>query len=212
MANTVVAVKANRIPLGSAKLYVVELDDTNKLTSDISIADALKRVSDYAKDENILGRTKNGATANYSATHYTEKDDFGEVSKTIVTDENFSISAGLITFDHEMVNKLVPTAEYTKDDNGNEMTKIGGIQNDNGKLYLCILVHEDKKDGDIIYMIHGKNVAALAWAFAKGAGTMTNPTIQAEPFDTKGRTAILLTRKSSTSSASGETETTEPTT
>ena len=35
MANTVVAVKANRIPLGSAKLYVVELDGTNKLTSDL---------------------------------------------------------------------------------------------------------------------------------------------------------------------------------
>lgn len=207
MATTVTAKRADRIPLGSAKCYVVELDDTNKLTSDISIADALKRVTDYAKEDNLLGRTKNGATANYSATHYTEKDDFGEVSKTIVTDESFSLSLGVVTFDHKMVNTLVPTASYETDDAGNEMTKIGGIQNDNGKLYLCILVHEDKKDGDIIYMIHGKNVAALAWAFAKGAGTMTNPTLQAEPIDTKGRTAILISRKPATASGTSQAST-----
>ena len=204
MAETIKEVRAKRVALGSAKCYVVELNDTNKLTSDISMTEALKRVSDYAKEEYILGRTKNGATANYSAQFYTEKDDFGEASKTAITDENFSISLGLVTFDHEMVNTLVPTASHEKDENGNEMTKIGGIQNDNGKVYLCILVHEDKKDGDIIYMIHGKNVGALAWAFAKGAGTMTNPTIQAEPFDTKGRTAILLTRKPATASGTSQ--------
>lgn len=208
MANTVTAKRVDRIPLGSAKCYVVKLDDTNKLTSDISIADALQRVTDYAKEDNLLGRTKNGATANYSLQSYTEKDDFGEVSETKITDENFSLSLGVITFDHKMVNILVPTASYETDDKGNEMTKIGGIQNDNQKKYLCILVHEDKKDGDIIYMIHGKNVAALAWAFAKGAGTMTNPTLQAEPFDTKGRTAILLSRKPATSSSTTQTTTT----
>lgn len=197
MANNT-PVKAKRIALGSAKLYVTELTESNKATSDITIENALKLVDDVAKEENILGRIKNGATANYSATSYTEQDDFGETSKTHITDDSFSISAGFITFDHDMVNKIIATGEYSKDENGNEMTKIGGISNDNGKKYLCVLVHEDKKDGDIIYIIHGKNVAAIAWAFAKGAGTMTSPTIQAEPFDTKGHHAILLTRKPKT--------------
>lgn len=193
MANT--PVKAKRIPLGSAKFYISELTETNKLTSDITINNVLTLITNNVKDENLYGRTKNGATANYSATYYTEKDDFNEVSKTIITDENFSIGLGSITFDHDMVNKTLPTGEYSKDANDNEMTKIGGIKHDNQKIYLCILVHEDKADGDIIYLIHAKNVAAISWAFNKGAGTITSPSFQAEPFDTDGRCAILLTRK-----------------
>lgn len=193
MANTPVKVK--RLPLGSAKTYVVEITEENKLSSDIDIAKALTIIDSVVKEDNLYGNTKNGATANYSATYYTEKDDFGELSKTIITDENFTISLGVVSFNHDMVNKTLPTGEYSTDNNGNEMTKIGGIQNDNQKKYLVVLVHEDKVDGDIIYMIHAKNVAAISWAFTKNAGTTTSPSFQAEPFDTKGRCAILLTRK-----------------
>jgi len=207
---TVTAKKADRIPLGSAKLYVVEKTDTDKLTSNMEISDALSFAKTHAVEKNILGRIKNGATANYSSTYYTEKDDFNEVSKTIITDETFSISAGSITFDHDMVNKIVATGQYSNDTLGNEMTKIGGIKNDNGKSYVIILVHEDRVDGNIYIMIHGKNTAAIAWAFTKSAGTMTNPTFTAEPFDTEGVTAILLTTPPESASANaGESSTSE---
>lgn len=208
--STVKVKKANRIPLGSGKMYCVEETETVKLTSAMTIADVLQFITDHAKEENILGRIKNGATYNYNFTTYTEKDDFNEVSKTTTTDETVTLGAGFITFDLTMIQKLIATLQYETDGNGNEMAKIGGIKNDNGKKYIIIFVHEDKVDGDIVIMIRGKNTGAIALAFANGAGTMTNPVFTAEPFDTDGVTSIILS-KASASAAKSETTQTETT-
>lgn len=192
------AKKANRIALGSGKLYCIEESESVKLTSDMNIESVLAFVDENTKEDNILGRIKNGATYNYGFTSYTEKDDFNEVSKTTTTDETVTLGAGLITFDLTMLQKLISTLQYEADESGNEMAKIGGIQNDNGKKYIIIFVHEDKADGDIIIMIRGKNTGAIALAFANGAGTMTNPVFTAEPFDTGGVTSIILNKAVST--------------
>ena len=190
-------VKAKRIALGSGKLYCVEESESVKLSSNMEISAVLELINQNAVEDNILGRIKNGATFNYSATSYTEKDDFNEVSKTKITDETASISAGFITFDLSMINKIVATAQYSSDESGNEMVKLGGIQNDYGKKYVIIFVHEDKADGNIAVLIRGKNTAAIALAFANGAGTLTSPTFNAEPFDADGVSSIILNYKQS---------------
>lgn len=206
MSTTVKVKKANRIALGSGKLYCIEETDTIKLTSDISIDDALTFAKTHAIEDNILGRIKNGATYNYNFTNYTEKDDFNEVSKTITTDETVTLGAGFITFDLSMMQKLIATLQYETDENGNEMAKIGGIKNDNGKKYIIIFVHEDKVDGDVVIMIRGKNTGAIALAFANGAGTMTNPVFTAEPFDADGATSIILIKAPASITLTGTTQ------
>ena len=210
MSTTVKAKKANRIALGSGKMYCIEESETVKLTSAMTIETVLKFVEDNVKEDNILGRIKNGATYNYNFTTYTEKDDFNEVSKTTTTDENVTLGAGFITFDLSMLQKLIATLQHESDENGNEMAKIGGIKHDNGKKYIIIFVHEDKTDGDIIVMIRGKNTGAIALAFANGAGTMTNPVFTAEPFDTDGVTSIILNRAPGYKVSQTETTQTEP--
>ena len=195
MANT--PIKAKRIALGSGKLYCTKVTAEVRLNSDMDIAAVLQFVKTNAIESNILGRIKGGATYNYNATTYTEKDDFNEVSKTNITDESASLSAGMVTFDLSMINQIIATAQYSNDDNGNEMVKIGGLQNDKGESYILIFVHEDKKDGNIAVLIQGENTAAVALAFTNGAGTVTNPTFTAEPFDTKGVSTFIVTYKNS---------------
>lgn len=208
MANT--PIKAKRIVLGSGKLYIIKITAEILLKSAMTIPEVLAFIKEHAKEENILGRIKGGATYNYTATTYTEKDDHSEVSKTKITDETASLSAGLITFDMSMINQIVATAQYSSDESGNEMVKIGGIQNDKGEKYILIFVHEDKADGNIAVLIQGKNTAAVALAFANGAGTLTNPTFTAEPFDTDGVSTFILTYKdTATASSTTEQTTTE---
>lgn len=194
MANT--PIKAKRIALGSGKLYCIKVTAEVCLKSAMDIASVLNFIKTNAIEANILGRIKGGATYNYNATTYTEKDDFSEVSKTNITDESASLSAGMVTFDLSMINQIVATAQYSSDDSGNEMVKIGGLQNDKGEKYILIFVHEDKKDGNIAVLIQGENTAAVALAFTNGAGTVTNPTFTAEPFDTSGVSTFIVTYKS----------------
>ncbi len=184
---------AQRIALGSGHLYVVEETSEVCLSGSMTIAQLLAFAKTHAVEENILGKIKNGATLNYSGTFYTEKDDFGEVSKSIITDENASISAGFITFDLKMIDKLVSTSQYSADEDGNEMVKLGGETNNNGKKYIIIFVHEDKVDGDIIIAIRGNNTAAIALAFNKKEGSLSNPQFTADPIDSSGVAALIVT-------------------
>lgn len=193
MANT--PIKAKRIALGSGKLYCIKVTSTVCLKSSMDIAAVLAFIKTNAIETNILGRIKGGATYNYNATTYTEKDDFSEVSKTNITDESASLSAGMVTFDLSMINQVIATAQHSTDTNGNEMVKIGGLQNDKYEKYVLIFVHEDKTDGNIAVLIQGENTAAVALTFANGAGTVTNPTFNAEPFDTDGVTTFIVTYK-----------------
>lgn len=193
--------QAERIALGSGHLYVVEETSDVCLSSSMTIAQLLAFVKAHAVSNNTLGKIKNGATFNYSGTFYTEKDDFGEVSKSLITDESASISAGLITFDLKMIKKLVSTSQYSSDDDGNEMVKLGGEANTNGKKYIIIFVHEDKVDGDIIVAIRGNNTASIALAFNKKEGSLSNPQFTADPIDSSGVSALIVTMAKGTTLA-----------
>lgn len=193
-AGSITARKAERIALGSGHIYCVEKTASVALAGTMTVAELLTFAKAQAVDGNILGRIKNGATLNYSGTRYTEKDDFGEVSKSTITDESASLSLGMVTFDATMLSKLIDTAQASLDDTtGDELLKIGGIANAKNKSYILIFVHEDAVDGDVIVAIEGKNTAALALAFAKGAGTMSNPQFEAIPVDNSGVSVFLAT-------------------
>lgn len=164
------------IRLGSGKVYIAEY---NKETG-IPETEALEVA------ENILGAIKNGASLEYNKETYTATDDLGTVKKTKIVSENAVLKCGVMTLNGETLAKLVSTAKVTKS-SGSVVTEIGGVQNDDGKVYVVRFVQEDKADGALRITIIGKNNGSLALAFAKDSETVIDAEFIAEPMDTTGR-------------------------
>lgn len=162
-----------KIVLGSGNTYIM------------AYTGELPTVEEIEKEENRLGRTSGGASLEYTPESYTAADDFGVVTKTIITKEEALLKLGICTFNGTTLEKLVSTARVTTEAS-KRVVKIGGIGNDNGKSYVILFAHKDKKDGNINILIVGKNTAALTLAFAKDSETVINPEFKAEPQDDEG--------------------------
>jgi len=178
------------IILGSGHVYILEQNNTNKLTGNMTNAQLREYIGTYAVSGNLAGHVKNGATLNYTATKYTEKDDFSEITKTITTDESLNLAFGFIDYKTGLMDELVDNAETTVGVS-DEAIKVGGLGNDKGKKYIVIFAHEDAADTDTYVILTGTNTANLAAAFATGAGTMFNAQFEAEPIDGTGRKAYI---------------------
>lgn len=158
----------NKIVLGSMDFYVMAF--TGSIPTDEEIE----------KEENMIGRTKNGATINYNTTWYLAESDDGKAKKRKITGENMSIGYGNITWNGNTIKALVATARTTEA-NGKRTTKIGGIENDDGIRYLIRGVHKDKVDGDIRITGVGVNTASWEAAFSPTQETIITPTFELEP-------------------------------
>lgn len=166
-----------RIVLGSGKLYVAEYTGTIP-------EDAVLEV-----EENLLGLIQGGAKITYTPEYYKAKDDFGLVSKEILTNEEAILSSGIMTFNANTLGKLVRTGTLTED--ATERTlKIGGLGNFNDSSYVLHFLHEDKVDGDIRVTIVGNNQGGLELVFAKEQETVINAEFKARPSDDMGTLII----------------------
>ena len=167
---------SKRIVLGSGKLYVQAMTDETMPTAEALCVDA-----------NQLGWIQGGATLAYTPTYYTAKDDLGVCIKTILTEEEVTLTTGIMTFDGNVLDKLVATGRVTEDATAHTRTiKIGGIGQDDGTKYAIAFKHEDAADGDITVMIVGKNEAGFSMAFAKDAETVINAEFHALAQDADG--------------------------
>ena len=167
----------DRIPLGSVDVYVTEWTGTE--ISDIP-EDATLEV-----DANLIGRTKDGAEFEYQTTWFSVKSDDGKASRNELTDDNGYMSYGMITWNGNTLTKIISTASATtsgESTNIKRRTLIGGVANDNGKVYLFRAVHKDKVKGDVRYTMIGKNINGFAASYKPGQPTTITPRIQAEPF------------------------------
>lgn len=170
-----------RIALGSADIYCVGFEGN-------SYAD-IPTDEDIEKEENLIGRTKDGCTVTYSPTFYTAKSDDGEAKRTELTEEEAKVSFGLITWNGDTIQKLVPTADVEIKD-GERITSIGGIKNADGKIYLFRLLHKDPVKGDVRFTFIGKNVQGFAAAYKPGQESVITPEIECDPFD-NGRLIVM---------------------
>lgn len=158
----------NRIPLGSMDFYVVEFSGT------------IPQDSAIETESNMIGRTKNGGTVNYSSTWYEAASDDGKARKRKLTAESASISYGNITWNGNTISKLVATAR-TSEESNKRTTKIGGIVNDNGKRYLIRGVHKDPVDGDVRITGVGVNTGGWEAIYSPTQETIITPTFELEP-------------------------------
>ena len=168
--------KVERIVLGSAKVFVSEYEKATGIPADTVLE----------TDDNRLGNIKGGATVEYTPTYYTAKDDLGEVQKSRLTEEEAKVKCGIMTINGNSIAKLASTASVDETKAGKRTLKIGGAGNDNGKMYVIRLLHEDDADGDIRVTIVGRNEGGFSFAFKKDAETVIDAEFSAFPSDAGG--------------------------
>lgn len=164
----------NRIALGSVDIYMIVFAGNS--ISDIPTDEEIET------ENNLIGRTKDGGEVTYSPTFYNVKSDDGKAARSELTDDEATLSFGIITWNGNTITKLVPTASATIS-GGKRRTTIGGVANKNDNIYLVRAVHKDKVKGDIRYTMLGKNVNGFAASYKPGQECTITPSIQAEPFD-----------------------------
>lgn len=158
----------NRIQLGSMDFYVIEFTGT------------IPEDSVIETEENMIGRTKNGGTINYTANWYLAESDNGKAKKRKLTGESATIGYGNITWNGYTIATLVATARVSEK-NGKRTTKIGGVTNNNGKRYLIRGVHRDATDGDVRITGVGVNTGGWEAAFSPTGETIITPTFECDP-------------------------------
>ena len=184
-----------RIVLGSGKLYVVQFSGPEQIT-DAAAVQAL------CVDANLLGYISGGASLAYTPTFYTAKDDLGYVTKTIITEEEATLTSGVMTFNGNTLNKLVSTGRVTEDATSHLRTvRIGGIGNANNQLYAIVFHHEDKTDGDIWVCIVGNNQNGFTLAFAKDQETVIDAEFKAGAQDNDGTLIMYIEEDASITAA-----------
>lgn len=167
-----------KIVLGSMDFYITEWTGTIPEDNVLEV------------EKNMIGRTKNGATVGYTANWYTAESDDGKAKKRRLVGESASISYGNITWNGNTLEKYIATAR-TEEKDGKRITKIGGVQNDNGKRYLIRGVHHDPVDGDIRVTGVGVNTGGWEAAFKPDSETVITPTFELEPkMDNEGTLLI----------------------
>jgi hypothetical protein len=168
-----------KIVLGSGKIYAAEF-----------VGSTMPADATLETEENRLGDIQGGATLEYKPKFVTVTDDLGLVQKTVLTEEEVTLKSGILTWNGKTLTKLCSTARVTEAA-GKRTVKIGGINNQDGKLYVIRFVHEDAADGDIRVTIVGSNQAGFSLAFIKDKETVVDAEFLAAPMDSEGTKIIF---------------------
>ena len=189
--NNVRTVKES-ILLGSGHCYCIEATEGEY---DLSTQQGVKNlVTALETEQTQLAHIKGGATYNYTVNYYTASDDLGETEKIKMTEDSASLKLGMIaTINQSYLQKLFPTVERDASDENFVITRMGGVNNDDGKVYFFAFINEDT-DGDTIVIVKGKNTAALSEQFQAANETTLEAEIAAKSLDKNGRKAILVER------------------
>lgn len=167
----------DKIVLGSGKLYTTEFSGTIPDNATIEV------------ETNLLGLIEGGATLQYKPKYVTVSDDLALKSKTVLTEEEATLKSGIMVWCGKTLKRLCSTARVTEAA-GKRTVKIGGVANQDGKMYVIRFVHEDAMDGDIRITIVGNNQAGFSIAFLKDKSATIDAEFTALPMDTEGTKII----------------------
>lgn len=174
---------SERIVLGSGKLYCVAATKTDGVYT-------IPADTTLETDANLLGYIQGGATIEYSPEFYTAEDDLGIVSKKFITEEEVTLTSGVMTWNADVLKKLVATGRKTTSGT-TETLKVGGAENFDGQYYVLRFVHLDKIDGNIRVTIVGSNEAGFSMQFQKDQETVIDAEFKAAPIDKQGTLLIV---------------------
>ena len=92
-----------QIILGSGDLYITSYNGT--IPTDTVIE----------TEENLIGYIKGGASLEYKPTEYEVSDDAFKVMKRYVISEETTFKSGVLTWNLEVLNKLIAAGTYSDD-------------------------------------------------------------------------------------------------
>ena len=167
------------IPLGSGNVYMIPYVEGSSMPTD----------AQFETNANMVGRTKNGATFNYTQTFYTAVSDDGVAKKRRLNEETASFTWGIMTWVPETIAKLLRTATASTASEGDYTISVlegGGIGNQQAKKFWLHFVGGDDIDGKITLTGLGENIDALAVAFANNNETVLTPNFEFDPYDAEG--------------------------
>ena len=167
------------IPLGSGNVYMIPYVEGSSMPSDAT----------FEQNTNMIGRTKNGATFNYTQSYYTAVSDDGVAKKRRLNEETASFTWGIMTWVPETIAKLLRTATASTASEGDYTISVlegGGIGNQVPKKYWLHFVGGDDIDGKITLTGLGENIDALSAAFANDNETVLQPNFEFDPYDAAG--------------------------
>lgn len=167
------------IPLGSGNVYMIPYVEGSSMPSDAT----------FETNANMIGRTKNGATFNYTQSFYTAVSDDGVAKKRRLNEETASFSWGIMTWVPVTIAKLLRTATASTASEGDDTVAVlegGGIGNQVPKKFWLHFVGGDNVDGKITLTGLGENIDALSAAFANDNETVLTPNFEFDPYDAAG--------------------------
>lgn len=167
------------IPLGSGNVYMIPYVEGSSMPSDAT----------FEQNTNMIGRTKGGATFNYTQSYYTAVSDDGVAKKRRLNEETASFTWGIMTWVPETIAKLLRTATASTASEGDYTISVlegGGIGNQQPKKYWLHFVGGDDIDGKITLTGLGENIDALGAAFANDNETVLQPNFEFDPYDAAG--------------------------
>lgn len=168
--------------LGSGHLHIEERD------ADTFDPATFEWDTFFGKDDNILGRIKGGAKFEYSTEKYEDEDDLGFVKISEITKENVKLTSGVMTWNGEVLAALCSTARVTNNSDGSQRIKIGGLTNQNDKVYIIGFEHKSKK---LRVIIVGKNTEGFSFDFKQDSATVIDCVFTAEAADDEGTLIII---------------------
>lgn len=168
--------------LGSGHLHV-ELRDAATFDPDTYEWDKF-----FTSQTNLIGRIKGGAKFEYSTEKYEDEDDLGYVKISEITKENVKLTSGVMTWNGEVLAALCSTARVTDSSDGSQRIKIGGLANQNDKVYIIGFEHKSKK---LRVIIVGKNTEGFSFDFKQDSATVIDTVFTAEAADDEGTLIII---------------------
>ena len=142
----------------------------------------------FRSQDNLIGRIKGGCAFEYTTEKFTDSDDLGYVKIDDITEENVTLTTGVMTWNAENLEKLCSTARVTNNDDGTITIKIGGLANQSDARYVIGFEHKNK---DLRVIIVGKNTEGFSLTFAQDAVTVIDAKFSAEAQVGEG-TLILM--------------------
>lgn len=169
--------KIIQIPVGSAYIYAAAF--TGAIPTDAVIE----------ADNNRLGYIEKGATVQYKPTSKSFKDDFGTLSRTVITEEEVTLKASLIAWSSANLDVFCASGRITETA-GHRTVKIGGLKYASNKLWLFRLVHPDDKYGDVRITIVGTATGGFTLTYKQDDAGNLDLEATAQPSDSDGTLII----------------------
>lgn len=163
--------------LGSGDLYVMEYTGTIPENAEIET------------EENRYGYVSGGATLAYKPEYVTVQDDLGYVKENVLKAEEVTFKSGLLHKCANFIPRVCPTARETADTE-KLTTRVGGVKNDTGKIYLVRFVGASRSKGIRVTVV-GTCTSGFEMAFAPDKETVIDTEFAAQPLDDTGTLALV---------------------